>query len=71
MSRAGVPYDNAMVESVFSSLKNELTHHVVLEDVEHGKALLFESIEVFYSRQRRHQALGSRPPVQYEASLGA
>lgn len=71
MSRAGVPYDNAMVESFFSSLKNELTHHVVFNDLQQGKTELFEYIEVFYNRKRRHQALGSRSPVQFEAETGA
>jgi putative transposase len=71
MSRAGVPYDNAMVESFFSSLKNELTHHVVFSDQSQGEAALFEYIEVFYNRMRRHQALGSRSPVQFEAEAVA
>lgn len=71
MSRAGMPYDNAMVESFFSSLKNELTHHMRFDSVEQAKRHLFDYIEVFYNRKRRHQALGYRSPVQFEAELQA
>ena len=66
MSRAGMPYDNAVAESFFSSLKNELTHHELFATIDEARHKLFDYIEVFYNRQRKHQALGYRSPVQFE-----
>lgn len=66
MSRVGMPYDNAVAESFFSSLKNELTHHELFATIDEARHKLFDYIEVFYNRQRKHQALGYRSPVQFE-----
>lgn len=68
MSRVGMPYDNAVVESFFSSLKNELTHHERFADVDQARSKLFDYIEIFYNRQRKHQALSYRSPEQFEMS---
>ena len=66
MSRKGNCYDNAVVESFFSTLKNELIHEREYHTREAARAEVFEFIEVFYNRQRLHQALGYVSPVQYE-----
>ena len=69
MSRSGNCYDNAFVESFFGTLKTELVHgeryHTRLE----ARLSIFEYVEVFYNRQRRHSALGYRSPEQYEKFL--
>ena len=54
MSRTGNCYDNAVAESFFSTLKRELVHHHKYSTHEEAKRSLFEFIEVFYNRQRRH-----------------
>jgi transposase InsO family protein len=66
MSAKGNPYDNAVVESFFSTLKNELVHHRVFDTREQAKAAIFDYIEVFYNRQRAHAALNYRSPSQHE-----
>lgn len=66
MSRVGMPYDNAAAESFFSSLKNELTHHEQFATLDEARHKLFDYIEVFYNRQRKHQSLGYRSPVEFE-----
>lgn len=67
MSRKGNCYDNAPVESFFSTLKNEWTWHQTFQDRDQARAALFDYIELFYNRQRRHAALNYLSPVQYEA----
>jgi len=67
MSRKGDCYDNAVAESFFSNLKNELTWHHRFESRDAARAAIFSYIEVFYNRQRSHQTLGYVSPVQYEA----
>ena len=68
MSRKGNCYDNAVVESFFSTLKNELVHEREYHTREEVQADVFEFIEVFYNRQRLHQTLGYVSPVQFEAA---
>jgi len=58
MSRRGDCYDNAVMESFFGTLKTELTHHENFTTREEARQTLFEYIEVFYNRKRRHSALG-------------
>ena len=67
MSRKGNCYDNAVVESFFSTLKNELVHEREYHTREEAQAEVFEFIEVFYNRQRLHQTLGYVSPMQFEA----
>jgi putative transposase len=67
MSRKGNCYDNAVMESFFGTLKTELTHHETFTTREEARQTLFEYIEVFYNRKRRHSALGYRSPAEYEA----
>lgn len=68
MSRKGNCYDNAVVESFFSTLKNELVHERDYHTREEAQAEVFEFIEVFYNRQRLHQTLGYVSPVQFEVA---
>lgn len=65
-SRKGNCYDNAVVESFFSTLKNELTHHRAFQDRTEARQAIFEYIEGFYNRQRLHQTLGYRSPEEFE-----
>jgi transposase InsO family protein len=69
MSRKGNCYDNAVAESFFSTLKNELIHHRDYHTREEAHTEIFEFIEIFYNRQRHHQTLGYRSPVQYEEQV--
>jgi putative transposase len=66
MSRKGNAYDNAVAESFFSNLKNELVHHCDFADREQARSAIFDYIECFYNRQRLHQTLGYVSPVQFE-----
>ena len=73
MSRKGNCWDNAPMESFFSRLKVELIYAEKFETVQQIKSAVFEYIEVFYNRLRRHSALGYISPVQFErnAALAA
>lgn len=71
MGAKGSAYDNAVAESFFSSLKNELVHHCDFATREHARAAIFDYIEVFYNRSRIHQTLGYRTPVEFEGHAGA
>jgi len=66
MSRRGDCWDNAPMESFFASLKKELVHHEDYQTRAEARASVFEYIEVFYNRLRRHSALGYLSPVEYE-----
>ena len=66
MSRKGNCLDNAVAESFFSNLKNELVHHAVFENRDDARMAIFEYMEVFYNRQRLHQSLGFTTPVDFE-----
>ena len=66
MSRAGNCYDNAAMESFWSTLKNELVHRQTFATRAAARAAIFEYVEVFYNRQRLHSALGYRSPVDFE-----
>lgn len=69
MSRRGNCYDNAAVESFFGSLKKEKIRRHIFKTREKARAELFEYIEVFYNRARRHQHLGNISPVDYEQQM--
>jgi transposase InsO family protein len=69
MSARGNCYDNAVMESFFSTLKNELVYHEQYATHEQAKTSIFEYIEVFYNRQRTHSSLGYVSPEQFEAAL--
>jgi transposase InsO family protein len=65
-SRKGDCYDNAVVESFFANLKNELTWHQRFNTRDEAKRAIFDYIEVFYNRQRLHETLDYMTPVRYE-----
>jgi putative transposase len=65
MSRKGNCYDNAPMESCWSSLKNELIHHKKYATRDQARASITEYIEIFYNRQRRHSRLGYLSPAQF------
>ena len=67
MSRAGDCYDNALAESFFGTLKAELVQGQRWPSRRAARLALFEWIEVFYNRQRRHSALGYVSPARFEA----
>ncbi len=69
MSRRGNCYDNAVVESFFGTLKTELIHHHNYATRNEARLALFEYLEVFYNRKRRHSALDYRSPADYEATF--
>jgi transposase InsO family protein len=71
MSRKGECLDNAVAESFFGSLKNELVHHEDYRTRAEARQSVFEYIEVFYNRQRRHASLSYMTPVEYEARYGS
>ena len=66
MSRKGECLDNAVAESFFGTLKNELVYHEDYKTRVQARQSLFEYIEVFYNRQRRHAFLNYMTPVEYE-----
>jgi putative transposase len=66
MSRRANCWDNSPMESFFASLKKELTHGETFATREQAKASLFEYIEIFYNRVRRHSSLGYLSPAEYE-----
>jgi putative transposase len=66
MSRKGDCYDNAPMESFFATLKKELIHHEDYETREAARQSIFEYIEVFYNRVRRHSSLGYKSPDEFE-----
>jgi putative transposase len=66
MSRRGNCWDNAPMESFFASLKKELTHGESFATREEARSSLFEYIEVFFNRIRRHSSLGYMSPAEYE-----
>jgi len=66
MSSKGNCYDNAITETFFHTLKTELIYFENYQTREEAKLSVFEYIEVFYNRQRRHSALGYKSPVDFE-----
>lgn len=67
LSRPGQCWDNAVAESFFSTLKEELIYRGSWPTRAAARRAIFEYVEVFYNRQRMHSALGYLSPVDYEA----
>jgi putative transposase len=70
MSRTGNCYDNAMMESFHASLKLEAVYPLPggrFKTKDEARRRVFDYIEVFYNRRRRHSAIGYLSPVQFEA----
>ena len=70
MSARGNAYDNAVAESFFGNLKNELVHHSDFVSRDAARAAIFDYIELFYNRSRIHQSLGYVSPVRFEQLRG-
>lgn len=68
MSGKGDPYDNAMIESFFSTLRAELTDLHQFQTRRRARTALFDFIEVFYNRQRLHSSLDYCSPLVYETN---
>jgi len=66
MGSVGDSYDNAMAESFFASLETELIDRTVWRDHHQARVDVFDWLEVFYDRVRRHSALGYLAPAEYE-----
>ena len=66
MSRKGNCHDNAVAESFFGNLKNEMTYHRDFMTRQEAKSAIFDYIELFYNRNRLHQTLNYKSPVEYE-----
>lgn len=66
MSRKGNCYDNAHVESFFHSIKTELVYRKNFKTRDEAKRAIFEWIETWYNRERRHSSLGYMSPVEFE-----
>jgi len=66
MSRTANCWDNAAMESFFSRLKVELTYAERFNTIAQAKSAIFEYIEIFYNRKRRHSAIGYISPLQFE-----
>ena len=69
MSRKGDCWDNAVAESFFATLKGELVDEADWGTREEARAAIFEYIEVWYNRERRHSSIGYVSPVDYEQTL--
>src|SRR5690606_36100396 len=66
MGSVGDAYDNAMAESFFATLKTELLDRQRWMTRMQLRAAIFDYIEVFYNRRRRHSALGHLSPIEFE-----
>ena len=66
MSRKGNRYDNAAMESFWSTLKHELVYRRHFKTHTEARQAIFEFIELFYNRRRLHSALGYRSPIDFE-----
>jgi putative transposase len=66
MSRKGNCWDNAPTESFFASLKRERVYRTTFATRQEARSAVFEWIEVFYNRKRRHSTLGYLSPEQFE-----
>jgi transposase InsO family protein len=69
MSRVGDCWDNAVAESFFATLTKELLADGLFESRREASKELFQFIEVWYNRRRRHSSLGYRTPAEYDTAL--
>jgi putative transposase len=66
MSRKGNCWDNAVAESFFHSIKTPMIHHCKFQNVAEAEQALFNYIEVYYNRRRKHSTNGYKSPADYE-----
>jgi putative transposase len=71
VGRPGTCYDNAAAESFFATLKTELLHRASWPTRQQAKTAIFQYLEGFYNRHRRHSTLGYRSPAAFEADYHA
>ena len=71
MSRSGNPYDNAPMESFFSTLKTEWVHHYRYKTRSEAKSSIFDYIERFYNPYRLNSSIGYSSPIEFELQLSA
>ena len=71
MGRTGCCYDNATMESFWSTLKTELHIKQPFNSKEEARLAIFDYIETFYNPKRRHSSIGYLPPLEFEAHLMA
>lgn len=71
MGSIASPWDNAVTESLMSTIKTECIHHRVFDTREDAEIELFEYIETFYNRLRLHSALGYMSPLDYEQKMAS
>ena len=69
MSRQGNCYDNAFIESFWSSLKYELVYHQRFATRAEARTAIFDYIETFYNRTRLHSSLAYTSPIAFESQL--
>jgi putative transposase len=69
MARKGNCYDNAFIESFFSSLKYELLYHHRFATLSQARTAIFNYIEAFYNRTRLHSSLDYQSPTNLESQL--
>jgi transposase InsO family protein len=69
MSRKGNCYDNAFIESFFSTLKYELVYHQRFASFAQARTAIFDYIETFYNRIRLHSSLAYQSPISFESKL--
>jgi putative transposase len=69
MSRKGNCYDNAFIESFWSTLKYELVYHHRFTTLAEARTAIFDYIETFYNRIRMHSALAYLSPSNFESQL--
>jgi putative transposase len=69
MSRKANCYDNAFIESFFSSLKYELVYHHRFTTRAQARTAIFDYIETFYNRTRLHSSLDYQSPINFESKL--
>ncbi len=66
MSRKGNCWDNAVAESFFHSIKTQMIHHFKFQNVAEAEQAIFNYIEVYYNRRRKHSTNGYKSPANYE-----
>lgn len=66
VSRKGNPYENALMESFYRTLKRELIQDVHFETPEQAQQEIFKYIELYYNTKRMHSSLGYLSPTQFE-----
>jgi transposase InsO family protein len=66
MSRRGNCWDNAVAESFFATLEKELIQESNWPIREQARRAIFDFVEIWYNRQRRHSSLGYRTPAEFE-----